>query len=64
MIGSLKDKLKCEEDSVYDCFKGMSGMEVLQSAPPMAFAFFYHPVADDNFFPKSTNEESYEPATR
>ena len=60
----MKETLNCEEASIYDCYKDMSGMQVLQSAPPLLFALFFYPSPDNDFFPESVKENSYDLANR
>ena len=56
----IKKSLDCEEDVVYDCFKDKSSLEVFESYPEKMFATVFHPVPDEDFFPKEVEESSYE----
>lgn len=60
----LKEAMNCDADSIYDCYKGKTAQEVLESAPVMQFAYLFHPVPDNDFFPPEVEAETYELAKR
>ena len=57
-IENLKTNINCELDDIYECYKGKTGLEVLQSSP-IGLDFFYHPVPDDDFFSSNITEEKF-----
>ena len=62
-IEKLKTNINCELDDIYECYKGKTGLEVLQSSP-IGLDFFYHPVPDNDFFSSNITEEVYDLARR
>ena len=64
MVNHIRKGLNCDENVIYNCYKDKTGLEVLTSYPADFFDFAFHPDPDNDFFPPSVQEDSYDLSRR
>lgn len=67
LLKAYRDSVNCPDSvkSIYDCYKDVSLEQMLNVSTLMNMQGLYMlPIADGDFFPDSTKEESYDLARR
>ena len=60
----LKKATNCQLDDIYECYKGKTAVEVLNSSPSDLLHVHFHPMSDESFFPANIMDETYDKVSR